>query len=256
MAGTVPHRLHTCFISSNHRRADIDLFDDFTSGAGGDLSTLSFDFDMSANANFTAINGAPASTSTQTISPKDLLNDSAPPSTAFTNLTSPDIGASPFGTDSYQTSPAFMTEGDFNTTSNDNWFSLFPDSANETSVVPDPIQRTISDHSIRTSSNSSSASPALTAAQHRKSLTETPPSARHSSVSVTKPRRRKGPLPSIELDPHDKVAYKRARNTLAARDSRQRKLEHVQTLEIKIAELEEERDKWKNIALSYGHIEN
>ena len=63
-------------------------------------------------------------------------------------------------------------------------------------------------------------------------------------------------MPSIDLDPHDKVAYKRARNTLAARDSRQRKLEHVQTLENENEELRGEIAKWKAIAVSYGHVEN
>lgn len=238
----------------------MDLFDDLTPGAGGDLSAVSnalpdFDWDFgTAAGNFTAINGAPASTSTQTISPKDLFNESAPPSTAFTNLTSPDINnASPFGADSYQTSPAFMTEADFSTTNADNWFSLFPDSTHDASAVADPIQRTISDHSIQ--STSSSDSPNGVASAHQKSLTDTPPSARHSSISGVKPRRRKGPLPNIELDPNDKVAYKRARNTLAARDSRQRKLEHVTNLESRIAELEDEVTKWRNIALSLGHVE-
>ena len=97
------------------------------------------------------------------------------------------------------------------------------------------------------------------AGQHVKQNFESLPSQfrrQRLSVSGVKPRRRKGPLPNIELDPNDKVAYKRARNTLAARDSRQRKLEHVTTLENRVAELEEEVVKWKEIALSYGHIEN
>lgn len=259
MAGTSPHHPHLSrIISSNTRSVDIDLFDDLdTPGAGGDFSTgglPDFGWEMSTG-NFTAINGAPASTSTQTISPKDLFNDSAPPSTAFTNLTSPDVNASPFGIDSYQTSPAFMTENDFNSDNTNTWFSLFPDSNNDAPAAAHPVERTMSDQSFQ-STGSSGASPALGNAAHRKSITDTPPSARHSSVSGVKPRRRKGPLPNIELDPNDKVAYKRARNTLAARDSRQRKLEHVTTLEAEIAELKEEVEKWKQIAISYGHVEN
>jgi hypothetical protein len=42
---------------------------------------------------------------------------------------------------------------------------------------------------------------------------------------------------------------KRARNTLAARKSRQRKMQRFEELEDKIAKLEAERDHWKNIAL-------
>jgi len=232
----------------------IDLFEGLTGGAEGDFSASLSEFTNwdGTVSNFTAINESPASGNTQTVSPKDLFNDSAPPSTAFTNMTSPDInGPSPFGTDSYQTSPAFMTEGDFTNTT-DNWFPLFPEVDAGHVAMPEAIQRTISDHSIRTSS--SSGSPASMHA-HRKSVTDTPPSARHSSVSGVKPRRRKGPLPDISLDVNDKTAYKRARNTLAARDSRQRKLEHVSTLETKIAELEDEVSKWKNIAAQYGHTE-
>ena len=261
MAGTTPHHLRSSRnVLSNNRSVDMDFnFGDEldTTGAGGDFSTHGLPdltWDMSTNVNFTAINGAPASTSTQTVSPKDIFNDSAPPSTAFTNLTSPDINASPFGIDSYQTSPAFMTENDFNSGSNDNWFSLFPDSNNDAPIAH-PVQRTTSDQSFQ-STGSSGASPALGTATHRKSVTDTPPSARHSSVSGVKPRRRKGPLPEIPLNPDDKVAYKRARNTLAARESRQRKLEHVTVLQNQVADLQEEVEKWKQIALSYGHVEN
>jgi hypothetical protein len=43
---------------------------------------------------------------------------------------------------------------------------------------------------------------------------------------------------------------KRARNTLAARKSRERKAQRLDELEAQIAKLEQERDHWKNIALS------
>jgi hypothetical protein len=42
---------------------------------------------------------------------------------------------------------------------------------------------------------------------------------------------------------------KRARNTLAARKSRQRKIQRFEELEDEIAKLEAERDHWENIAL-------
>jgi hypothetical protein len=42
---------------------------------------------------------------------------------------------------------------------------------------------------------------------------------------------------------------KRARNTLAARKSRQRKMQRFEELEDKSAKLEAERDHWKNISL-------
>jgi general control protein GCN4 len=55
------------------------------------------------------------------------------------------------------------------------------------------------------------------------------------------------------VDPNDKIALKRARNTLAARDSRQRKFDHVSTLEKRNAELEAELEKWKQIAYAQGY---
>jgi len=74
----------------------------------------------------------------------------------------------------------------------------------------------------------------------------------HSSVAGVKPRRRKGPLlPITVTDPSDKAAIKRARNTMAARDSRQRKVDHVQTLERRIQELEANVEKYREI---YGDL--
>jgi general control protein GCN4 len=66
-------------------------------------------------------------------------------------------------------------------------------------------------------------------------------------------RKRDKPLPPIIVeDPNDTVAMKRARNTLAARKSRQRKMQRFDELEDKIAKLEAERDHWKDIALRRG----
>jgi hypothetical protein len=51
-------------------------------------------------------------------------------------------------------------------------------------------------------------------------------------------------------DPNDVIAMKRARNTLAARKSRERKAQRLEDLEAKIARLEAERDHWKQLALA------
>jgi len=215
---------------------------------------------------FTAINPS-VSSSARTVSPKDLfvdpLNQSAPPSTTFTNITSPDVDASPFDiNDSFETSPMFAATDSFG--ASDNWFPLFPDddgkfmsSANFaapliTSVQSTPeLERTVSSNSIDKSSISSANSPVvLDKSQRRKSSVNGSPV---TNASVTKPRRRKGPLAPITVDPTDKVALKRARNTLAARDSRQRKFDHVNSLEKRNAELEAEVEKWKNIAYAQGY---
>jgi general control protein GCN4 len=66
---------------------------------------------------------------------------------------------------------------------------------------------------------------------------------RHGSSGVSKtPRRRALPLKEIAYDPTDKVAAKRARNTMAARESRARKVEHLQTVQVELDETREERD--------------
>jgi len=214
-------------------------------------------WDFSDSTAFTSINDpSVASSSTRTVSPKDIFQDplaSAPPSTAFTNLTSPDIGDSPFITDSYDTSPLFQPDGDFQDTSN--WFPLFTDHSEKTSQPPtaNPLERTVSSNSMAQSSSSSTNSPVILDVSNRRKSSVNGSPATHASVNGVKSRRRKGPLPPIAVDPSDKVALKRARNTLAARDSRQRKFDHLQTLERKNAELEAEIEKWKTLAYAHGY---
>ncbi|KAI0451086.1 hypothetical protein F5B21DRAFT_488118 [Xylaria acuta] len=67
------------------------------------------------------------------------------------------------------------------------------------------------------------------------------------------PRRRDKPLPPIVVDDsNDTIAMKRVRNTLAARKSRERKTQRLEELEEKIAKLEQEREYWKNVAITHG----
>ena len=51
------------------------------------------------------------------------------------------------------------------------------------------------------------------------------------------------------------VAVKRARNTLAARKSREKRVERTDALSKRVAELEDEVEHWKGIALSRGYSE-
>jgi len=215
-------------------------------------------FNMDQVSAFTAINDhSGAAGSVRTVSPKDIFADafgSAPPSTAFTNLTSPDINESPFLNDSFECSPMFQNEP---TMANNDWFSLFPE---EESKAPEssygaqaislPMERTISSQSMERSGSSSTGSPIVLDSSFRRksSVTNSP-----ATNGVSKSRRRKGPLPAISVDPTDKIALKRARNTLAARESRQRKFDHVADLENKNAELQAEIEKWKSIAIAHGY---
>ncbi|KAI8952931.1 hypothetical protein F4801DRAFT_598795 [Xylaria longipes] len=213
----------------------------FTAFGGGASTAFSspalHDLDMS-----------PASSSTNlgTVSPGELLigeQFSAPNSSAFTNMTTPStFGESP-DYENYDVSPNF---GDFDAGSTENWFSLFPENTT-TDQVTAPIKSSVE-------APAELEKPDADSLPRRKSGNSSPSSAahgRHSSVSGVNARRRDKPLPPIVVDdPNDTIAMKRARNTLAARKSRERKAQKLEELEEKIAKLEEERDHWKRIALS------
>lgn len=224
---------------------------DASFGAGSD------DYLFDSTVGFTAINTG--ASSAQTVSPKDIFSDglgSAPPSTAFTNLTSPDINESPYMADSYECSPLFTDNAGITGDTTD-WFSLFPDSTADKPSA-NPMERQHSNVSLSGQTSSSGNSPLILDTSNynrRKSTNPMSPAGhnRHSSVSGVKPRRRKGPLPPIAVDPEDKTALKRARNTLAARDSRQRKLDHVSSLENRIRELEEKEAAFKETLAGLGY---
>ncbi|KAL5393375.1 hypothetical protein DPSP01_000196 [Paraphaeosphaeria sporulosa] len=238
--------------------ADLNSSNSFDSGASlfaGLQHEVSWEAPLNA---FTTVNPHSVSSSTRTVSPKDIFADpfqSAPPSTTFTNMTSPDIDQSPFITDSFETSPMFQGDAYMPT---DNWFSLFPEEDNKGAapavaapLVAPALERTVSSNTTKSSGSSVNSPVVMSANSHRRksSVNGSPV----TNASITKPRRRKGPLPTIMVDPNDKVALKRARNTLAARDSRQRKFDHVNTLEKRNAELEAEVEKWKQIAYAQGY---
>ncbi|OAK99709.1 hypothetical protein IQ06DRAFT_222976, partial [Phaeosphaeriaceae sp. SRC1lsM3a] len=156
----------------------------------------------------------------------------------------------PLLNDSFECSPMFQNEP---TMANNDWFSLFPeeehtpvDTSFGSHTISLPLERTISSQSMDRSGSSSIGSPTVLNSSFRRksSVTNSP-----ATNGISKSRRRKGPLPAISVDPNDKVALKRARNTLAARESRQRKLDHVSELEKRNADLEAEIAKWKSIKM-------
>ncbi|KAI9674547.1 MAG: hypothetical protein M1817_001885 [Caeruleum heppii] len=227
------------------------FFDLSSAGAHADCTADMSIFDPSfTSPHFTSINDpvAQASGPSQgTVSPKDLVRDSqasAPPSTAFTNLTSPSIFDSPDVTESFETSPMFNNESDIGA---DSWFSLFPGVAGENGETPptpaeDVLERAayMSHVNIDQPRQASGRSP----------QTGRGASAKHSSVSGVNSRKRDKPLPPIQIDdPNDTIAMKRARNTLAARKSRQKKVEKFEELEEVIDQLRGEVAHWKNLAL-------
>ncbi|KAI0851123.1 hypothetical protein F5Y00DRAFT_251788 [Daldinia vernicosa] len=182
-----------------------------------------------------------ASSTMGTISPQDLFLDpttSAPNSTAITNLTSPSMyeGSPEFQDHDFELSP------DFDHSFGRPWTSLFP----EDKTVVNAASTADESSPAQQSEELEAAEPV---SKPRRKSGNSPSSgnhAKHSSVSGVNPRRRDKPLPPIIVDdPSDLNAMKRARNTLAARKSRERKAIRFEELEAKIADLEKERDFWK-----------
>lgn len=239
----------TCSPKSSHLHStDVDL-DDFTAFEGGAHTAFS---SPAVTTNFDFSGSASSSTSNLgTVSPHDLLISepfmSAPNSTALTALTSPSIYNESPEFDSYDVSPNFgSTELD---TGVDAWYPLFPQDSNP---VPEQQQQALDLSPAQKSDDVDSLGRASSGNARRKSshspVTGTP---KHSSVSGVSSRKRDKPLPPIVIeDPSDTVAMKRARNTLAARKSRERKAQRFEDLEERIAKLEAERDHWKQIALA------
>ena len=202
---------------------------------------------------------ASAPESVQTISPKDIMVDSAPASATFTNLTTPGTSylESPlYMAGSTDTSPLFAE--DTLGADADNWPSLFGDDnahhvADQTTsrAVESPLSNHVA---LQMSRNASSPG---------KSSTRSSQQGPHSFTSGVNAKRRDKPLPAITIaDPEDTVAVKRARNTMAARKSREKRVKRTDELLARNAELEKEnddvkidRDYWKKIALSRGHVE-
>lgn len=194
---------------------------------------------------------ATVSPSVHTVSPKDLMLDttSAPPSTSLTNLTTPGTNymESPqYEIESTRTSPLFGTEN--LGAEAEYWPSLFTDGPGddmENIGKKSPLPNT---HVAPPMSRYGSSGQLSSTGSHQ---------ANHASSNGVAAKRRDKPLPAITIeDPTDIIAVKRARNTMAARKSRQRRLERTEELQKLVTDLEKQVDRWKQIALSYGHVEH
>jgi len=230
----------------NHTDLETDDFAAFGNGATATAySSPGFPpaFDYSSTPSST--------TNMATVSPQDLLITdhsfpdhsfgSAPNSAALTTLTSPSIyNTSPDFGDGYDFSPD-VGSNDFDLTTNE-WFPLFPPTENPQSALSKV--ENIEDSPATQSDELEVAASKSTSGHHRRKSSQSPPSGRHSSVSGVNPRRRDKPLPPIIVDdPSDTVAMKRARNTLAARKSRERKAHRLEDLEEQLEKSNAEREK-------------
>ena len=231
-------------------------------GSARDASLFNVNGNMDFNAflgttdGFTAINDG--RTHGVTVSPKDVFNtDSIPPSTSFTNLTTPGSTLLETPDEDYQTSPLFSDNFGPDNHGADQWYSLFTDDNGPTNTIAPFMARTTSGSSAnqvvvhpggegnRKRTSTIAASPAPFS-----------PAVKHSTVAGVNARKRDKPLPPIVADEEDPVAMKRARNTAAARKSREKKVMVHEKLEAQVADLESENanlkaevEHWKLLAL-------
>lgn len=238
-AGSVPPQSGTMMNAADVPLGDLPGFEmGSTTAFSSPVMASGFDFNSSTTS---------STPNWGTISPRDLIIhdplNSAPNSAALTSLTSPStLDESPGFNDSFDVSP------NFGNVDNDpeHWSSypsLFPQEscAPETSVVDGSA--------IPKSPNSESP---LLASSGGPLADNSPVSALARLSSSSSARKRSKPLSHITVDVDDPVAVKRARNTLAARKSRERKAQRLDELEAHIKQLEEERDYWKQRALAHS----
>ncbi|KAL2828934.1 hypothetical protein BDW59DRAFT_142533 [Aspergillus cavernicola] len=173
-----------------------------------------------------------------TVSPQDLyLDASAPPSTSFTDLSTPSF-ESP-GYFSQNTSPMFGTENDL-VAGHEDWGSLFPQDGlpqdgsliPRDESIPPPVLSIPFDQAVLKDVN-----PPVPASPTVQPVSSPLRSPKHRRVSPVKPStvagvapRARRALPAITIDESDPILAKRARNTQAARKSRARKVEREEEL--------------------------
>lgn len=239
----------------------------FAPASVGNESHNFFDepLDYNSLASFEPINHTMSTSDVQTVSPKDIMGDniSAPPSTSFTDLTTPGTSyeQSPYEMlDTSETSPLF-SEADLDQDAQ-NWPSLFGTTDCTDDFTPQPTSKTNTGSTVVAASNPTSpTTTTATQAAPKMSRNDSSPGSsskggRHSFTSGVGAKRRDKPLPEIHVEnPNDTTAVKRARNTMAARKSRQKRMERTEQLEGQVQELSDEVEHWKAIALSRGYVE-
>ncbi|KAL8942733.1 MAG: hypothetical protein Q9216_001481 [Gyalolechia sp. 2 TL-2023] len=215
-----------------------ELWDDYKieAASGLDMAAPSLSGDYFDNCQGSSSSFAhSSSTDTQTISPSD-MHLSAPASGALTYQSTPqtDYLDSP-AYYSNDTSPAWaytdspMVNEPFEYDQKAVNYQMFPDLPGEDKkevIIPEPT-------------------PKKSLAMSRKDSSPGKASPTSRPTGITKKKKSRGPLPEIKVDPTDPVALKRARNTAAARTSRERKQQRVDFLE-------QELELWKNRAMAAG----
>ncbi|KAI4134352.1 MAG: hypothetical protein LQ347_001605 [Umbilicaria vellea] len=256
---------HTSKVDQVHEMSE---FPDFVNDTSDYTQYHDFPFDSSS---FETLGASGHTSEPLTVSPQELLLDSAsaPASATLTDLSTPS-GLSPWDspmfTNSTDTSPNYGVDE-----VTENWHTLFPDSGSlhVNDVTPTPAVEGLNPQH---ESLNSAVAPAMS--RNQSSPSQSPFSARgssrgrHSSIGGVNARKRSKPLPLVfPDDPEDMVSIKRARNTAAARKSRQKKTQMLEDLEGQVAELTNvnvhlhtenvqlkgEAARWRALALARGN---
>lgn len=228
--------------------------------AAAPVSQASSSFDDLMTADFHTVNerfdNSMQYNNSFTVSPHDVLLDSNPPSSVFSNLTTPENTLLESPQTYIKNSPYDREISD----NSEHWFSLFPtepeDQEPKTAVpvtASSPQKNPTSKHVAPAMSRTTSSGQLSSRGSHQ---------GRMSASSGVGKARRTQPLPPIVVDERDVIAMKRARNTMAARKSRQRRNENVEQLEAHLAEskalnesLALQVETWKERALQSGYHE-
>ena len=228
--------------------------------AAAPVSQASSSFDDLMTADFHTVNerfdNSMPYNSSFTVSPHDVLLDSNPPSSVFSNLTTPENTLLESPQTYIKNSPYDREISD----NSEHWFPLFPtepeDQEPKTAVpvtASSPQKNPTSKHVAPAMSRTTSSGQLSSRGSHQ---------GRMSASSGVSKARRTQPLPPIIVDERDVIAVKRARNTLAARKSRKRRTENVEALEAHLAEskalnesLTLQVEIWKERALKSGYHE-
>lgn len=199
----------------------------------------------SSGPSFTAVNHT--AESTHTVSPQELFMDhSAPNSSTFTNLTTPSMyDNSPDAFSSYEASPLFSANNDVG--DGQHWPSLF---AEEPMYAPADTSATLDQDDMDEADQAMSI--AMSRTTSTASAAEKSDKRMSISAGVHKNKRTGRLLGPIEVDTEDGAALKRAKNTMAARKSRQKKRDVEDSLRSELSEMKAQRDHWMHTAIRYG----
>lgn len=243
MALGMSYHLPRLGISLTHSSLDMEEQTNNTV-AGLAESTMDFAAFLTVD-DMASAHGFPVSNpGSNTVSPQEVFLDydglSAPNSNALTDLTTPSMcDDSPF-----DVSPVFGTAD----IESRNWAPLFSNNDMFSSSTLEPLALSTSSldkadtEMVRTVSGSSI------------TLDNDVLRQRLSVVSgINKSSRRTlKDLPEIEVDDCDDKAVKRARNTMAARKSRQKKRDTEDALRLALDAMTADRDHWRLVAIQHG----